>query len=228
MGEGKPRELRAFLAPPPQTADHTVMTTVVPFKARGARVELQRALDERAPVRIHRERIQPGVIHGFVVALSRDFCLVAEVGDAIRFDGHLAIAISDITSLETDPAREFVERALALRGETLAVPLDFRLEDWAAIARSAAAIAPLISVNMLEDEEGEISYVGQVVAIDQGAVIMRELDPNAAWYPDTGAYEFEAIGSIGFGSGYLDALWQVAGEPGGPLSPRVPASDTVH
>jgi hypothetical protein len=204
------------------------MTTVVPFKARGVRPELQRAFDERVPVRIHRERIQPGVIHGYVVGLSRDFCLVAEVGDAIRFDGYIAIAVADISTLEADPAREFVDRALALRGETLQVPKDFRLEDWAAIARSAAAAAPLISVNMLEDDDGEISYVGQIVDIDANAIVLRELDPNAAWYPDTGAYEFAAIGSIGFGSGYLEALWQVAGAPGGPLSPRVPASDTVH
>ena len=204
------------------------MTTVVPFKARGLRAELQRALEERAPVRILRERIQPGVIHGYVIGLSRDFCLVAEVGDAIRFDGYLAIAIADVTSLDVDPAREFVEKALALRGETLVVPEGFRLEDWAAIARSAATIAPVISVNMVEDDEGEISYVGQIVETDAHGVVLRELDPNATWYPDTGAYEYEAIGSIGFGSGYLDALWQVAGAPNGPMAPRVPASDTVH
>ena len=204
------------------------MTTVIPFKARGARAELQRSLDERLPVRIHRERIQPGVIHGYVVGISRDFCLVAEVGDAIRFDGYLAIAIADISTLDADPAREFVDKALALRGEQLRIPEGFRLDDWAAIARSAAAAAPLISVNMLEDEEGEISYVGQLVEVEAAALVLREVDPNAAWYPDTGAYEFEAIGSIGFGSGYLDALWQVAGAPGGPLAPRAPVSDTVH
>jgi hypothetical protein len=204
------------------------MTTVIPFKARGARAELQRSLDERLPVRIHRERIQPGVIHGYVVGLSRDFCLVAEVGDAIRFDGYLAIAIADISTLDADPAREFVDKALALRGEQLRVPEGFKLDDWAAIARSAAAAAPLISVNMLEDEDGEISYVGQLVDVEGAALVLREVDPNAAWYPDTGAYEFEAIGSIGFGSGYLDALWQVAGAPGGPLAPRAPVSDTVH
>lgn len=204
------------------------MPTVVPFKARGVRAELQRALDERMPIRIRRERVQPGVTHGYVVGLSRDFCLIAEVGDAIRFDGFLAVAIADISLLEADPSREFVDRALALRGETLAVPRDFKLDDWVAIARSAAAIAPLISVNMVEDDEGEISYVGQLVDADGHALVLREVDPNAAWYPDTGTYELEAIGSIGFGSGYLDALWQVAGEPGGPMSPRVPASDTLH
>ena len=204
------------------------MTTVVPFKARGVRAELKRSLDERTPVRIVRERVQPGAIHGYVVGLSRDFCLVAEVGDAIRFDGYLAIAVADVSSIETDPAGEFVDRALAIRGETLAVPKDFRLDDWASIAQSAAAFAPLVSVNMIEDEDGEISYVGQLVEADANAIVLRELDPNAAWYPDTGAYEVEAIGSVGFGSGYLEALWQVAGAPGGPMSPRVPASDTVH
>jgi hypothetical protein len=146
----------------------------------------------------------------------------------MRFDGYIAIAIADISTLEADPAREFVDRALALRGETLQVPAGFRLDDWGQIARSAAALAPLISVNMLEDDDGEISYVGQLVDADANAVVLRELDPNAAWYPDTGAYEFEAIGSIGFGSGYLEALWQVGGAPGGPLAPRAPVSDTLH
>jgi hypothetical protein len=149
-------------------------------------------------LRILRERLQPGVIHGYVIALSRDFCLVAEVGDAIRFDGYIAIAVADISTMEIDPSREFVDKALALRGEELKVPKDFQLDDWAGIARSAAACAPLISVNMLEDDEGEISYVGQLDKVDANALVLRELDPNAAWYPDTGVYEFEALGSIGF------------------------------
>ena len=204
------------------------MTTVVPFKARGLRAELREAFEQRIPLRILRSRMQPGVIHGYVVALTREFCLVAEVGETMRFDGYIAIAVADISSMETDPSREFVEKALALRGEALRVPEGFALDDWAAIARSAAACAPLIAVNMIEDDEGEISYVGQLDAIERDALILRELDPNAQWYPDTGAYEFEAIGSISFGTGYLDALWQVAGAPGDPQAPRAPMSDTLH
>jgi hypothetical protein len=204
------------------------MSTVVPFKARGVRAELRDAFEQRIALRILRDRMQPGVIHGYVAALSRDFCLIAEVGDAMRFDGYIAIAIADINVLECDPSREFVDKALALRGEELVVPGGFCLDDWASIARSAAACAPLISVNMIEDDEGEISYVGQLDAIEAQALVLRELDPNAEWYPDTGAYEFEAIGSIGFGSGYLDALWQVAGSPIGSCAPRAPLSDTLH
>lgn len=204
------------------------MSTIVPFKARGPRVELREAMEQHVPLRLQRDGLQPGVIHGYVVGLSREFCLIAEVGDAMRFDGYIAIAIADISSLETDPSREFVDKALALRGETLVIPDGFRLDDWAAIAQSAAALAPLISVNMLEDDEGEISYVGQLADVERDALVLRELDPNAQWYPDTGAYEFEAIGSIGFGSGYLDALWQVAGSPADPQRPRAPASDRVH
>jgi len=204
------------------------MSTVVPFKARGARAELREALEQRIPLRIQRDRLQPGVIHGYVVALSRDFCLIAEVGDVMRFDGYIAIAVADISTLEIDPSREFVDKALALRGETLRVPEGFRLDDWGTIAQSAAACAPLISVNMIEDEDGEISYVGQLDAVEPNVLVLRELDPNAEWYPDNGAYEFEALGSIGFGSGYLEALWQVAGSPADPLAPRAPVSDKIH
>ena len=204
------------------------MNTVVPFKARGVRAELREAFEQRIVLRIRRERLHPGAIHGYVVALSRDFCLIAEIGDMLRFDGFVAIAIADISTLEADPSREFVEKALALRGERLGVPASFRLDDWAAIARSAMALAPLIAVNMVEDEEGEISYVGQLCAVESDALVLRELDPNAQWYPDTGAYEFEALGSIGFGNGYLDALWQVAGTPADPQAPRAPASERLH
>jgi hypothetical protein len=196
------------------------MANVIPFKARGVRAELRDALERRIPLHVQRERLHPGMTHAYVVALARDFCLLAEVGDAMRFDGYLAIALADISLVEPDPAREFVDKALALRGEILHAPANFRLDDWAWIARSAAACAPLISLNMVEDDEGELTYVGQLAAVEPSALIVRELDPNAQWYPDTGAYEFEAIGSIGFGSGYLEALWQVAGPPADPLSPR--------
>ncbi|HEY0179133.1 MAG TPA: hypothetical protein VGC30_05815 [Dokdonella sp.] len=204
------------------------MTTVVPFKARGVRAELREAFERRLPLRVQRERLCAGTIHGYVVGLSRDFCLIAEVGDAMRFDGYIAIALADISSVEVDPSREFVDRALALRGELLVIPEDFALEDWVTIARSATQCAPLISVNMVEDDDGEVSYVGQLVGVETNALVLRELDPNAQWYPDTGAYELEEVGSIGFGSGYLDALWQVAGSPGDPLATRAPLSDTLH
>lgn len=204
------------------------MSKVVPFKSRGVRNELREALEQRAPVRMERESIQHGVLHGYVIGLSRDFCLIAEIGDAMRLDGYLVVAIADLTRLEVDPAREFVDKALALRGETLRIPDGFCLDDWAAIARSASACAPLLSINMIEDDEGEISYVGQYAGVEENLLIMREMDPNAHWYPDAGGYELETIGSIGFGNGYLDALWQVAGPPGDLDAAPTPASDTIH
>lgn len=211
-----------------QVDDHSAMSTVVPFKARGARAILREAMESRMPMRFQRDRVQAGIIHGFVVGLSREFCLIAEVGDSLRFDGYLAVAIGDLSLVETDPAAEFVQKALALRGEMLNVPPGFDLDDWATIARSAATCSELISINMVEDDQGEISYVGQLADAESDALILREVDPNAEWYPDTGAYEYDAIGSIGFGTGYLDALWQVAGNPSDPLQPRAPATDLLH
>lgn len=204
------------------------MSKVVPFKSRGIRSELRDALQRRVPVRIEREQIQSGIVHGYVIGLSNEFCLIAEIGDALRFDGYLVAAVADMTRLEADPASEFVEKALSLRNETLRIPDDFSLDDWAGVARSAGALAPLLSINMVEDEEGEISYVGQLAGIEGNLLLVREMDPNANWYPDAGAYEFEAIGSIGFGSGYLDALWQVAGPPTELKLVDTPATDTIH
>lgn len=204
------------------------MSTVVPFRSRGVRGVLREALEQRIPMRFSRERIQPGWVHGYVVGLSREFCLIAEVGDAMRFDGYFVLAIADLTEVEEDPSREFVEKALALRNEQLAVPVDFNLDDWGGIAASAMRVAPLLAINVIEDEVGEVSYIGQLTGVQSDALILREVDPNAHWYDDSGDYEFEEIASIGFGSGYLDALWQVAGTPTGPLTPSVPLSDRLH
>ena len=204
------------------------MSTVVPFRSTGVRVILREALEARIPMRFSREKVQPGWIHGYVVGLSRDFCLIAEVGDAMRFDGYVVLTIADLSQIEEDPSREFVEKALAMRNEPLNIPKDFPLDSWAAIAEAAMRFAPLLSVNVLEDEDGEVSYIGQLVGIEADALLMREVDPNAHWHADAGDSGFDEICSIGFGTGYLEALWLVAGSPSGPLSPRVPLSDSVH
>jgi hypothetical protein len=204
------------------------MSTVVPFKSRGVRVLLREAHEQRIPMRLSRERVQPGWIHGYVVGLSREFALIAEVGDAMRFDGYVVLTIADLTQVEEDPSREFVEKALAMRNEPLAIPADFPLDNWAVIAEAAMRFAPLLSVNVVEDEDGEVSYIGQLAGIEHDALLLREVDPNAHWHADAGDYGFDEIASIGFGTGYLDALWMVAGTPTDPMSPRVPVSDSVH
>lgn len=204
------------------------MSTVVPFKSRGVRVLLREAQEQRIPMRFAREQVQPGWIHGYVIGLSRDFCLIAEVGDAMRFDGYVVLLIADLSQVEEDPSREFVEKALALRDETLAIPADFPLENWAIIAEAAMRFAPLLSVNVIEDADGEVSYIGQLVGFEHDALLLREVDPNAHWHADAGDYGFDEIASIGFGTGYLEALWLVAGTPPGTLNPRQPMSDSVH
>jgi hypothetical protein len=191
-------------------------------------VLLREAQEQRIPMRFAREQVQPGWIHGYVIGLSRDFCLIAEVGDAMRFDGYVVLLIADLSQVEEDPSREFVEKALALRDETLAIPADFPLENWAIIAEAAMRFAPLLSVNVVEDADGEVSYIGQLVGFEHDALLLREVDPNAHWHADAGDYGFDEIASIGFGTGYLEALWLVAGTPPGTLNPRQPMSDSVH
>jgi hypothetical protein len=198
---------------------HRENSNVVQFRGRGARAQLREALEARAPVRILRERISPNWVHGLVVAQSAEYCLIAEVSDAMRFDGFLVIAIGDVSVVEEDPGREFVERALALNEETIPALAEIRLDDWQTIAESVATVTPLISLNMLDEEAGEVSYVGRLVGHEHDALVLQEVDPNAKWYPDTGAYEFQGIGSIGFGSAYMLMLARVAGVPPVPQTP---------
>lgn len=190
---------------------------VVQFRGRGVRAQLREACEGRVPVQIARERIAPGWLHGFVIALSAEFCLLAEVNDAMTFDGFLAIAVGDVSAVEQDPGREFVQKALHLNEETVPELEGFKLDTWQAIAESAAARTPLISLNMLDEGEGEVSYIGRLTGAEPDALVLQEVDPNANWYPDTGAYEFAGIGSIGFGTRYMLLLARVAGAPPVPL-----------
>lgn len=198
---------------------------VVQFRGRGTRAQLREAMESRVPVQIARSQISPGWVHGFVIGLAAEFCLIAEVSDAMQFDGFLALAVADIDMVEQDPGKEFVEKALQLNGEQIPQLADFKLDDWQAIAESAARLTPMISLNMLDDENGEVSYIGRLTGTESDALILQEVDPNAVWYPDTGAYEFPGIGSIGFGTQYMLLLAKIAGMPPVPLPPEaLPAS----
>jgi hypothetical protein len=198
---------------------------IVQFRGRGTRAQLREALTEHAPVQIARERVSPGLVHGYVIGIASEYCLVAEVSEAMRFDGFIALAIGDISAVEQDPGRKFVERALQLNEQQLPQLADFKLDNWQAIAESAARETPLISLNMLDDELGEVSYVGRLTGTEPGALILQEVDPNANWYPDTGAYDYADIGSIGFATEYMLMLARIAGAPPVPLPPEaMPAS----
>lgn len=190
---------------------------VVQFRGRGIRAQLREAMEGGMPVQIARERVAAGWLHGFVIGLSAEYCMLAEVNDAMHFDGWLAIAVGDVTDVEQDPGREFVLKALQLNEEKVPELGPFRLDTWQSIAESAAALSPLVSLNMLDEGEGEVSYIGRLTGAEHDALVLQEVDPNANWYPDTGAYEFNGIGSIGFGTRYMLLLARVAGAPPVPL-----------
>lgn len=190
---------------------------VVQFRGGGVRAQLREALDARAPVQLARERVSPGWVHGYIIGLSAEFCLVAEVSDAMHFDGFLVVAVGDVSAVEQDPGREFVEKALQLNEEKIPELPGFKLDDWQVIAESAAAQTPLVSLNMLDEADGEVSYIGRLTGAEPDALVLQEIDPNAKWYPDTGAYEFAGIGSIGFGTAYMLLLAKIAGVPPVPV-----------
>ena len=195
------------------TIKHHREGNVVRLRGRGIRAQLRQAMEERVPLQIARERTVPGWVHGYAIGLSSEFCLIAEVSDTMHFDGFLVVAVGDISTVEQDPGREFVERALQLNEEVFPELSDFRLDDWQSIAESAASIAPMIAVNMLDEENGEVSYIGRLIGAEPDALILQEIDPNAHWYPDTGDYEFSAISSVGFGTQYMQLLARLAGNP---------------
>ena len=69
-------------------------------------------------VRFEREQLEPGPGDGYVVALGKEYFLIANIGNHIRFDGFQALRYEHVTELEVPSSRSgFLERALSLRGE---------------------------------------------------------------------------------------------------------------
>ena len=168
---------------------HRDSSNIVQFRGRGVRAQLREALEARGPVQLARERITAAWVHGYVIGLSAEFCLIAEVSDAMRFDGFLAVAVSDVSA--GVGAKILAANSSSARWrfneETLPELPGFKLDDWQAIAESAALQTPLVSLNMLDEADGEVSYIGRLTGTEHDALVMQEVDPNAHWYPDTGS-----------------------------------------
>jgi hypothetical protein len=153
-------------------------------------------------------------VEGFVLGVGERWVLVAVLSDSICIDGFAVFPREDVRDVDdrADKMR-FVRRALVLQREwpppRPAVRLD--LDDTAAMMRSIAAIAPVMTV-FTERIDDDVCFVGVPMNVTCSSVDLREIRYDATWSPDLSPWRFDDITRIEFADRYSGIIYAVATE----------------
>jgi len=183
------------------------------LKSTEIAIALSTAMDQRRLVRLT-TRYDDWVVRGYVVGLGPGFVMIAVVNDRIWLDGFECFRRPDIIEVEDDPYADFTERALALRGETLPNAPQIALSSIEDLLTSAGRAFRLITIHC-EAIDPEACYIGHIVDVLAGELVLLEVSPAARWDAEFERYPLSTITRVGFGADYEDALGSVAGNPPG-------------
>jgi hypothetical protein len=157
-------------------------------------------------------RFEKANIQGYVAAVGTRWALFRIVSDRIRFDGFECFLIRDLSKVRDEPYTAFIETALRKRKERRGAKPRIDLSDTGSILRSAAKVAPLVTIHIEKIDPG-VCYIGQIGEIDGKTVALREISPSASWDESFESYRLKDITRVGFGADYESALHLVAGDP---------------
>jgi hypothetical protein len=192
------------------------MPKVVSLVPRGFRTQLREAQQQRQPVRVWRDPIEPGSYIGYVLGVGAEFFLLWVVDDDMRSNGWVALRHQDISHLEAPYVLgDFLEKALAIQGLEPPVAMDFELDDLAGVLRSAQRLAPLVTLLVSEDDQDEseypvVLYVGQLMASEGDLILMQEINANGYWIGESSAFGTDEILGVAVQDHYAQMLFKVA------------------
>ena len=200
------------------------MAKILPFKASGMRPLLREACSSRQLVRVWRDDLEAGSYCGYVGGVGHEFFMLWVLGDNLAFDGIHVLRQRDITDIEVpDKHHEFLEKAIALNGLKPDMPDSVDLDSVRAVIDSIAALSPVMSVRVDNDnpDETDVCYVGRVVAREDDGFSLQEITPQADWLREPSFFAWDEISTVCFNDPYATILARVAGE-----APRLDNSDT--
>jgi hypothetical protein len=177
------------------------------------RGRLEKALRKQSQIRVARSIPRSDQIDGFVVGIGRTWVLLANLDHRIHLDGYVALRIGDVSKVDRRGGPDtFVGRALAARGEWPPVSVDVDLDDTAGLIRTAAGVAPLVTLH-IEEEDPTVCFIGRPERISRRSVHLWEINPQAEWWDQPTKWSFAAVTRLDFGGGYEEALALIGGPP---------------
>ena len=182
-------------------------------RASDVRGRLEKALKKQSLIRVARSIRRSDHIDGFVVAIGKTWVLLANLDHRIHLDGYVALRIEDVSKVDRRGGPEtFVGRALAARGEWPPVSVDVELDEIAGLIRTAAAVAPLVTLH-IEVEDPTVCFIGRPLRISRKSVRLLEINPQAEWWDQSTKWSFADVTRLDFGGGYEEALALIGGDP---------------
>jgi hypothetical protein len=176
------------------------------------RVVLQSAAARNELVRVALTT-SSSAVDGYVVEVGPELFLLSVVNDCIVFDGFNALRFDDIKQIWSPaPHHAFVERALSLRKQERPLAPGVDVSSLGALLTSAARAFPLITLHR-ERVDPDVCQIGRLVVIGERSVTLREISPDATWYPGTESYDLQDITRVDFGCLYEAALFAVNQAP---------------
>jgi hypothetical protein len=172
--------------------------------------ELHRAMQEKSHLVIKRGIKNADQIRGFVVALDRNWMVIAKTRDGGYPDGFSVLRVGDVTKVRKDSSFEaqFLRHTEQWPPAGPSAPID--LSAPKNIITSAAALQTLVTL-YLEQKRPNECYIGAPVEWTKNRVRLLEVDPQGQWEDDATPYRLKKITRIDFGGDYEKALLTVAG-----------------
>jgi hypothetical protein len=173
--------------------------------------QLRRAMRSRKLVRITRP-LERGWVHGYVLAVGRQWFVLAVVTDQVRFDGCRAFRLRDVRTLREDPYAPFVASALRKRRVKRPRKPKVSIRSLRELLSSAGRSFPLVTIHREILEKGAC-HIGRIVSVTHARVSFLRIGPDAVWDRAPTNYALKDITCVEVGGDYEDALHIVGGAP---------------
>ena len=171
--------------------------------------QLTAARDGADLVRI--ERRDADDLEGYVVAVGREWVLLALLEYTIVLEEHAAVRISDVRQVRRRSRGDMVRRALELRQQwpPAAPEHQMELDDLRSLLTSLVD-EPLVTIYP-EHDETDTSFVGAPVGVGTRSLRLLEVSPRGVWGSKPTKHRLDTITRVEFGGRHEQALLSVAG-----------------
>ncbi|WP_143022240.1 hypothetical protein [Nonomuraea maritima] len=177
--------------------------------------DLRRAGSSGLPVRVIRGIDDADRLDAYVVGVGDKWVLLNTVSDALRLDGYSAVRLRDIEHATHSGWKGAMtaHRAIALRGEHFQPLPSIDLDSTKGLIKTLTTAFPLIGV-YIEKIDPDVCHIGRARGITgKKRLRLQEIGPAADWAHTCSTNKTADITRFDVGSGYIEALHAVGGDP---------------
>jgi len=148
----------------------------------------------------YRERKDP--ICGFLIDFNENWTLIKNNPVDYIIDGYSLLKTNRILKYKRDEFEVFIEKVLIAKGLKPLAKDKIPLND---IYKTLQLVSDKYGAFKIELKDDTICYIGRLVKIGKGQIIIQEIDPKANWVEDE-RFKLNSIRIIDFDTDYNNSL----------------------